>query len=73
MSNKLREVRLRMNCKQWELTARSGVSAATLSAIERYDYKPSLATKQRIAAALNVSVESIWSNGVEDTLQDTLE
>lgn len=73
MSNNLREIRLKMNCKQWELTARSGVSAATVSAIERYDYKPSLATKQRIAAALSVPVESIWNGEGEDTTQDVLE
>lgn len=73
MPNKLREVRLGMNFKQWELTARSGVSVATVSAIERYDYNPSLTTKQRIAAALSVPVESIWNDGTKNTLQGVLE
>ncbi len=64
MPNNLREIREESNFRMWELTARCGVSASTLSAIERYDYKPSSKTREKIAIALDVPVTDIWP--VED-------
>ncbi len=65
MANKLREVRSNANCKLWELAARSGVSASTLSAIERYNYAPRSDTRARISRALGVPVEDIWPTLVQ--------
>jgi DNA-binding XRE family transcriptional regulator len=62
MPNSLREVRTKSNCKLWELAARSGVSASTISAIERYNYQPSRKTQEKIATALEVSIQSIWTD-----------
>lgn len=68
MPNNLRAIRNQAECRLWQLAAKSGVSASTLSAIERYDYSPSISTKRRIAHALRVSVEAIWppSDGSEE-------
>jgi DNA-binding XRE family transcriptional regulator len=58
--NNLREVRESAGLRMMELTARCGVSASTLSAIENYDYKPRHNTKRRIADALGVEQDAIW-------------
>ncbi len=58
--NNLKEIRDEQGCRMWELAARCGVSASTLSAIERYNYRPREATRSRIAAALGVDAIQIW-------------
>jgi len=60
MENRLRELRLQRGLALWGLTARSGVAASTLSAIERHGYEPSARTRARIATALGAAVEEIW-------------
>jgi DNA-binding XRE family transcriptional regulator len=58
--NRLREFRREHGLALWGLTARTGVSASTLSAIERWDYVPTSHVQQRIADALGVDVSAIW-------------
>jgi DNA-binding XRE family transcriptional regulator len=58
--NHLRPLRTSRELALWGLAARSGVSATTLSAIERWDYSPSDGVRRRIAAALDVEVDEIW-------------
>jgi len=43
------------------LATRAGCSTQTLVAVERYGYVPVPATRKRIAAALGVSVATIWT------------
>ena len=42
------------------MAARAGVSATTLSAVEKWGYVPSLGVRRRIANALGVDVLAIW-------------
>jgi DNA-binding XRE family transcriptional regulator len=60
MDNLLHKLRNNTNCRLWELAAKSGVSASTICAIEKYDYKPQLTTMQRIATSLNLEAKDIW-------------
>lgn len=59
-TNRLRTIRKDHGLALWGLAARAGVSATTLSAVERWDYLPSPAVRQRIANALGVDVLAIW-------------
>jgi DNA-binding XRE family transcriptional regulator len=65
MANRLREIRQQRKLPLVGVTVRSGVATATLSAIERHGYRPSLETKARIAEALGVGVADIWPPEVE--------
>ena len=58
--NRLRELRREHGLALWGLAARTGVSASTLSAIERWDYIPSPPVRQRIAEALGVEEQFVW-------------
>lgn len=60
MQNQLKAQRIEAGCRMRELAIRAGVSAAMLSDIERYDYHPRNATKEKIATALGVEVAQIW-------------
>jgi len=59
-NHRLREARTTANLALRGLTARSGVSATTLSAIERWGYLPAPETRSRIAAALGISISELW-------------
>jgi DNA-binding XRE family transcriptional regulator len=59
-SNRLRDLRREHGLALWGLAARAGVSASTLSAIERWDYLPTPPVRQRIADALGVEASAIW-------------
>ena len=59
-TNNLRELRRHRGLALWGLAARAGVSATTLSAVERWGYLPSPAVRRRVAAALGVDVLAIW-------------
>ena len=59
-ANQLRELRRERGLALWGLAARSGVSATTLSAVERWGYLPSPGVRRRIASALGVDVLAIW-------------
>ena len=59
-SNNLRQLRQDRRLSQWGLAVRAGTSATTISAIERWGYKPGVALQERIATALGVNVADIW-------------
>jgi transcriptional regulator with XRE-family HTH domain len=58
--NHLREARSGRGLTMWAVAARCRVNPSLLSGIERYDYLPSVAVRERIAAALGVEVSEIW-------------
>ena len=58
--NRSRSVRTARGLPLWGLAARAGVSATTLSAIERWGYRPGTDVRRRIAASLGVAVTEIW-------------
>jgi DNA-binding XRE family transcriptional regulator len=59
-ANRLRDVRQQKGMAQKGLSAHSGVSTATLSAVEKWGYLPTQLTREKIAEALNVPAEAIW-------------
>jgi ribosome-binding protein aMBF1 (putative translation factor) len=59
-NNCLREFRRQRGWALRCLAAKSGIPASTLSDIERYDYRPSSRTKQRLADVLGLDVVDIW-------------
>jgi DNA-binding XRE family transcriptional regulator len=59
-TNRLRDLRGEHGLALWGLAARAGVSASTLSAIEKWDYLPTSPVRRRIAAALGVEASAIW-------------
>jgi len=59
-ANRLRELRKERGLALWGLAARTGVSASTLSAVEKWDYLPSRPVRERIAAALGVEAAAVW-------------
>ncbi len=58
-TNRLRELRQERELALWGLAARAGVSATTLSAVEKWGYVPSPRVRRRIAIALGVDVLAI--------------
>jgi DNA-binding XRE family transcriptional regulator len=58
--NSLKRVRRAHGLAQYGLAAQAGVSPTMVSAIERWNYHPTAAVCQRIAAALGVQVADIW-------------
>ncbi len=62
MQNNLKEIRQSQKLASWGLSVKSGVSTSTITAIEKWDFVPSLTTQQKIATALEVDVEDIWED-----------
>lgn len=60
LPNRLREVRNSRQQAQQAVSAKGGVSSATLTAIEVHDLLPGPDVRQRIADALGVEVKEIW-------------
>jgi lambda repressor-like predicted transcriptional regulator len=58
--NQLRPLRRAQGLPLWGLAVRARTSPGTLSAIERWGYRPGADLQQRIAAALGVTVAEIW-------------
>jgi len=59
-ANNLRELRRRRGLAVWGLAARVGTSPATVSAIERWGYRPGAEVRERLARVLGVHVSQIW-------------
>jgi DNA-binding XRE family transcriptional regulator len=59
-NTRLRALRLERGLAIYGLAVRAQCSPTTLGAVERWGYRPSTAVCERIAAALEVSVEDIW-------------
>jgi transcriptional regulator with XRE-family HTH domain len=65
---RLRQVRERLFVTQAELSARTGIAAATLSRIENGLQRPRISTVRKIADALGVRPEELvdWEAGAGD-------
>ena len=61
--NRLRELRRGQRLPLWGLAVRAGTTPTTLSAIERWGYRPGADLCERIAAALGVSTNDVWPEG----------
>jgi lambda repressor-like predicted transcriptional regulator len=61
MSSQLKATRRARGLAIWGLSVMSGVSPSLLTAIEKWGYVPGANTQQRIADALGVQVEDIWT------------
>ena len=61
--NHLRRLRKAQGLSLWGLAVDVGTSTTTLSAIEKWGYRPGAALCARIATALGVSVSAIWPEG----------
>jgi DNA-binding XRE family transcriptional regulator len=59
-SNNLRKLRRDKDLSLWGVAVRARTSATTLSAIERWGYKPGVELQERIANAPGVKVADIW-------------
>ena len=62
MKNNLKAIRQSQKLASWGLSVKSGVSTSTITAIEKWDFVPSLTTQQKIASALEVDVGDIWED-----------
>lgn len=65
MSSQLKAARRARGLAIWGLSVMSGVSPSLLTAIEKWGYVPSSNTQMRIADALGVQVEDIWTPKAE--------
>lgn len=75
MTNNLRHLRRERGLAAWGVAVKSGVSTATLTAIEKWNYVPKRSTQERIANALQVQADEIWppvdeENAGQATLSD---
>ncbi len=69
--NNLRAIRRSSALALWGLAARTGVSATTLSAIERWGYLPGPDVRRRLAEALQVDAQDIWpETGPDETRRE---
>ena len=59
---RIRELRKRKNMSLTELAQKSGLSAATISQIERDNVDPTLTTLYKICKALDITLASLISN-----------
>ena len=58
--NKLKIIRKQLGLSGQGLAVKANASTATITAIERWDYVPTEATRDRIAAALEVTALEVW-------------
>jgi DNA-binding XRE family transcriptional regulator len=60
VKNNLKKLRRAQGLSLWGLAVGVGTSTTTLSAIEKWGYRPGVNLCERIATALGVSVIDIW-------------
>lgn len=60
VTNNLKSLRQDRGLALYGLAALAGASPTTLSAIERWNDRPTVSVRGRIAAALSVQVTDIW-------------
>ena len=61
MNSQLKAARRAQGLAIWGLSVLSGVSPSLLTAIEKWGYVPGANTQQRIADALGLQVDDIWT------------
>lgn len=64
MKNRLKELRAERKWSQVDLAQRLNVSRQTINAIENERYDPSLPLAFQIARAFELSIESIFDDGM---------
>lgn len=64
MAHILKAIRSKKGLPIIAVAVRAHVGTGTIVAIEKHGHNPRLETKQRLADALGVSVESIWPAAV---------
>lgn len=64
MKNRLKELRAERKWSQVDLAERLNVSRQTINAIENERYDPSLPLAFQIARAFELSIESIFDDGL---------
>ncbi|AZZ76855.1 MULTISPECIES: helix-turn-helix transcriptional regulator [Pseudomonas] len=64
MKNRLKELRAERKWSQVDLAERLSVSRQTINAIENERYDPSLPLAFQIARAFELSIESIFDDGM---------
>jgi DNA-binding XRE family transcriptional regulator len=60
VKNNLRKLRRAQGLSLWGLAVGVGTSTTTLSAIEKWGYRPGVDLCKRIASALGVNIADIW-------------
>lgn len=65
-SRNLRTLRALRGLRQRELAARSGVERSTIGLLERGHHKPQAATAEKLAGALEVSVETLTGHRLRE-------
>jgi DNA-binding XRE family transcriptional regulator len=60
VSNRLRELREGLGLAQQGLAVRAGVSPTLVVSIEKWGYRPSERTREKIAGALGCAPTDIW-------------
>lgn len=73
ISSQLKSIRRARGLTIWGLSVISGVSPSLLTAIEKWGYVPSSNTQSRIAEALGVQIEDIWTLEKEEILSEAEE
>ena len=73
MMNNLRALRQQSGLPLLGLAAKSKVSTATLSMIERFDYTPGPELRQRIAAVLGQTEDAIWPGVLQEAANGSVQ
>ena len=60
VTNRLRPLRQRAGMAMYGLAVKATVSPTIIGMIERYDYRPGMRVRERIATALGVEIGEIW-------------
>jgi DNA-binding XRE family transcriptional regulator len=60
VTNQLRRLRRREGLPMYGLAVKATVSPTIIGMIERYDYRPGMRVRERIATALGVEIGEIW-------------
>jgi DNA-binding XRE family transcriptional regulator len=67
VNSQLKAARRARGLAIWGLSVMSGVSPSLLTAIEKWGYVPGVNTQKRIADALGLQVEDIWTRETQSS------
>lgn len=68
MGQRIKAYRQRLGWTQSELAEAAQTEASTISRLERGGVEPRLSTLERIASALDMPMDEIWSSGRDESL-----